>query len=77
MEKKRLFLFFIQNLFFPNIELCFILRKKKIVPDNIDQLLKSPLTLATLFMDDGKKGGNTSKGMVFNFSGFDNTNQEK
>ena len=35
------------------------------------------MALATLFMDDGGKGGNTSKGMVFNFSGFDKSNQEK
>ena len=58
-----------RTLFYPN--------KKKIVPNNINQLLIRPLALATLFMDDGGKGGNTSKGMVFNFSGFDKSDQEK
>jgi len=28
-------------------------------------------------MDDGGKGGNTSKGMVFNFSGYLNIDKEK
>lgn len=55
----------------------FYSNNKKIVPDNIDQLLNSPLALATLFMDDGGKGGNTSKGMVFNFSGYLESDQEK
>ena len=50
---------------------------KKIVLDNIDQLFNSSLALATLFMDDGGKGGNTSKGMVFNFSGYLESDQEK
>ena len=56
-------------LFYPN--------KKKIVPDNIDQLFNSPLAFPTLFMYDGGKGGNTSKGMVFNFSGYLFSDQEK
>ena len=56
-----------RTLFYPN--------GKKIVPNNVDQLLNTPLALATLFMDDGGKGGNTPKGMVFNFSGFDNLGQ--
>ena len=56
-------------LFYPN--------NKKIVPNNIDQLLNSPLAFPTLFMDDGGKGGNTSKGMVFNFSGYLFSDQEK
>ena len=58
-----------RTLFYPS--------NKKIVPDTINQLLDSSLALATLFMDDGGKGGNTSKGMVFNFSGFDQSGQEK
>ena len=28
-------------------------------------------------MDDGGKGGNTPKGLVFNFSGFDQSGQER
>lgn len=56
-------------LFYPN--------GKKIVPNNVDQLLNTPLALATLFMDDDGKGGNTVKGMVFNFSGFDQSGQER
>ena len=35
------------------------------------------MALATLFMDDGGKGGNTVKGMVFNFSGFNVENQKR
>lgn len=58
-----------RNLFFPN--------GKKIVPNNIDQLLNTPLALATLFMDDGGKGGNSPKTMIFNFSGFDQSGQER
>ncbi len=58
-----------RTVFYPN--------NKKIVPSNIDQLLNTPLALATLFLDDGGKGGNTPKGMVFNFSGFDQSGQER
>ena len=58
-----------RTLFYPN--------GKKVVPDNIYQLLTYPLALATLFMDDGGKGGNTSKGMVLSLAGFLQSDQEK
>ena len=43
--------------------------RRKIVPDGIGTLL-DPLAVAVWFMDDGGRGGNTPRGLVFNTSGF-------
>ena len=43
--------------------------RKKVVPEGIGALL-DPLAVAVWFMDDGGRGGNTLRGVVFNTSGF-------
>ena len=43
--------------------------RKKVVPGGIGALV-DPLAVAVWFMDDGGRGGNTLRGVVFNTSGF-------
>jgi hypothetical protein len=55
---------------FQNYRNCFYPDGKKVVPENIVQLLVSPLALAVWFMDDGGRGAKTRKGLVISATGF-------
>lgn len=52
---------------------CFYPNGKKVVPEEIFQLLVSPLALAVWFMDDGGRGAKTPKGLIISAAGFSST----
>lgn len=56
---------------------CFYPQGARVVPCNIKDLLTDSLALATWYMDDGGRGGNTPKGMIFTVSGYSSEDQRR
>lgn len=49
--------------------------KKKVIPFTIQNYLKAPVTLAVWYMDDGGRGANTEKGVIFSVPNYDSESQ--
>lgn len=50
---------------------------KKCIPSTIQNYLKSSLTLAVWYMDDGGRGANTEKGVILSVPNFDSESQSR
>ena len=76
---KKYFWWRFQTRRFPELKLLgdmFYRKNKKIIPKNIDQLLKDPISLAVWYMDDGGRRKDCH-GMFLNTLSFSKTEQQK